>query len=356
MIKFFIKLLIIVIVFKGCGTSDGSTTSSSGVDPLDDVIGYLLTQTVIDGETNGTGVISKKDDIVKYTFLTSTKVLGAGLNVLDTSSWTYSRSGNKGTISLYYGTIGESVEELTYTSSNEGTYISTTELYGSGSITTVWGTFVINESDYQIIEDDGVEYSTITSPYTDKIWLDRNLGASRACTSYTDNQCFGDYYQWGRERDGHEKRTSTVVTTAETSITTTSSSFVYLDYSDWTNIDEDGTQRSFAWSKIDGSSICPIGFRVPTINELINETEDVSNVTEAFQNFLKLPSAGYRGDQSGGDEIIGYYRGTQSHFWASDVGNGATSYKRHFNTATVPVANFSMDSRYRGSSVRCIKD
>jgi hypothetical protein len=40
------------------------------------------------------------------------------------------------------------------------------------------------------------------------IRLARNLGALQVCTSSTDAACFGDLYQWGRAKDGHESRTS----------------------------------------------------------------------------------------------------------------------------------------------------
>jgi hypothetical protein len=47
-------------------------------------------------------------------------------------------------------------------------------------------------------------YSTVTSPDTGKVWLDRNLGATQVATSKTDSAAYGHYYQWGRNDDGHE--------------------------------------------------------------------------------------------------------------------------------------------------------
>jgi hypothetical protein len=32
----------------------------------------------------------------------------------------------------------------------------------------------------------------------------KNLGASQVCDSSVDFKCFGYYYQWGRNDDGHE--------------------------------------------------------------------------------------------------------------------------------------------------------
>jgi len=43
----------------------------------------------------------------------------------------------------------------------------------------------------------GPDYQEVTS-LTGRIWLDRNLGASRVATSPTDTAAYGDMYQWGR--------------------------------------------------------------------------------------------------------------------------------------------------------------
>jgi len=48
-------------------------------------------------------------------------------------------------------------------------------------------------------------YGTVTTR-TGRIWLDRNLGASRVALSPTDTQAYGDYFEWGRPADGHEKQ------------------------------------------------------------------------------------------------------------------------------------------------------
>lgn len=54
----------------------------------------------------------------------------------------------------------------------------------------------------------GTTYKTVTSPYTGKVWLDRNLGASQVCTGVQDANCYGDYYQWGRSFDRHQEEDS----------------------------------------------------------------------------------------------------------------------------------------------------
>jgi uncharacterized coiled-coil DUF342 family protein len=57
----------------------------------------------------------------------------------------------------------------------------------------------------------------VTNPITGKIWMDRNLGATKVASSYDDSQSYGDLYQWGRGNDGHQCRNST--TTSILSVT-----------------------------------------------------------------------------------------------------------------------------------------
>ncbi len=86
--------------------------------------------------------------------------------------------------------------------------------------------------DYKSFFHNGYQYLPIKSPYTGKIWLDRNLGAKTVCQNKKNKQCYGDHYQFMGE----------------------------------------------------GIDICPSGFKIPNINELRNENID----------FLKLPLAGKR--------------------------------------------------------------
>ena len=56
------------------------------------------------------------------------------------------------------------------------------------------------------------EVKDVVSP-TGRIWMDRNLGASRVATSSNDEDAFGDLYQWGRYSDGHQCRNSSITST-----------------------------------------------------------------------------------------------------------------------------------------------
>jgi uncharacterized protein (TIGR02145 family) len=221
----------------------------------------------------------------------------------------------------------------------------------------------------------GLSYGTIISPYTGRVWLDRNLGATKICdknrrdgqfrndTQYENDQkkCFGYYYQWGRGYDNHQESNSTTSNILASDINTTSKKFIQNNSSpyDWinNNIDDNGSLRISFWTKTDGSSICPKGFRVPTKDELEAETtaidgiEDVTNAYMAFDNFLKLPSNGYR-DYSSGNIINA---GRDSSLWSASVSNTSISLS---NCLTLDNGNaiWKNDNRANGRAVRCIKD
>lgn len=208
------------------------------------------------------------------------------------------------------------------------------------------------------ITHNGVTYGTVTSPHTGKVWLDRNLGASRVCTAYNDTACYGDYYQWGRNTDGHEKSNSTVTSIQATDINNAGVSFITADgtqyYWDWAkNIDNNGSLREANWNRIDGSSVCPTGYRVPTIGELIKETIDVGlqNHTDVFNSFLKLPVAGFRHSE---DASLWHQGEAKGEYWSTTVSsNGAnTEYLYISNDMLLAGGNV----RAHGNSVRCIKE
>lgn len=221
-----------------------------------------------------------------------------------------------------------------------------------------------DEENTKTIKFKGLEYNVITSPITNKQWLDRNLGATQVCTSSSDKLCYGDYYQWGRLSDGHEKYNSNVIFKEVTSISNVwSEDFITSSYeynNDWAfKIDSTGSLRIIQWNKVDGTSICPKGFYVPTMNELKAETLDysginnlitgavkVKNSTTAFENFLKLPTAGGRDSSEGlfNKEPWGI-------LWTNSIKDNS-SYIMDFNNRE---AKITQGARTLGFPVRCIK-
>lgn len=213
-------------------------------------------------------------------------------------------------------------------------------------------------SDDGTITHNGVFYKTVTSPYTSKVWLDRNLGASQVCTALDDEACYGDYYQWGRATDGHENNTSsnTIDDALAINLDVGHGNFILnsTSPSDWTalSLDDNGSLRAINWSKIDGSSVCPVGYRVPTEQELRDEILDnnatIVNNIEAYNNFLKLPSAGNRNYDDGSLT----YQGSGGIVWSSSV----TSAYSHYLDFSSSNASTNLNFRAYGFSVRCLKD
>jgi len=128
----------------------------------------------------------------------------------------------------------------------------------------------------------------VRSPDTDKLWLDRNLGASQVATLSTDSASYGNLYQWGRNDDGHEDRTNTNDSSTLATDITNAGTTLFITGSNWANVDNGGVFRTAAWKNGGSNDICPteIELRVDTINAT---TTKIINSATAFSSFLKLP-------------------------------------------------------------------
>jgi uncharacterized protein (TIGR02145 family) len=194
----------------------------------------------------------------------------------------------------------------------------------------------------------------VTNPITGKTWMDRNLGASRAATSSTDAQAYGDLYQWGRGADGHQCRTSTTTTTLSSSDIPENNSFIISYSATIANGDWRSTQNDNLWQGMIGiNNPCPSGYHVPTRTEL--EAERLSwssdNAQGAFTSPLKFPMAGYRIGNSGSLSDVGI----GGAYWKSTVNPGFISvnflyFQTNYVNNNVPA------SRLDATSVRCIKN
>ena len=189
---------------------------------------------------------------------------------------------------------------------------------------------------------------------TGRIWMDRNLGASRVATSPTDPAAYGDLYQWGRLADGHEKRTSLTTTTLSTSDAPGHNRFINsvlnpIYHSPDNPFDWRTPKNDSLWQGTAGkNNPCPSGFRLPTSTEWYEEVGTWShpNATGAFDSPLKLVEAGYR-------NVIGEIRldGVGS-YWTSTTHYYTVDYFGFGDNYLIVIDDF----RQLGSSVRCIKD
>ncbi len=196
------------------------------------------------------------------------------------------------------------------------------------------------------VEAGSVEFLEVVS-LTGKVWMDRNLGASRVASSNNDEQAYGDLYQWGRLADGHQLRTFATTNTLSATDVPGHAFFILntLVPFDWRS-----PQNNSLWQGVSGTNNpCPAGFRIPTNDEW---DEEINTWTSGgFASALKLPLAGYRSRVDG----VLYDVGSLGRYWSSTPVYISNSYYLIDNNVS---ASMSADEigRADGLSVRCIKN
>lgn len=205
----------------------------------------------------------------------------------------------------------------------------------------------------------GIDYQEVISPFSGRIWLDRNLGASRVCTSSTDEDCYGHLFQWGRTADGHQFRDSSTSNEKLNAVSTdtTGGQFIFefddLE-KDWATDVITSSMRVDYWRAESLPLTCPEGYRVPTRDELSAETlesfDRTLNSTDAFRSYLKLPAAGLRSPKSA-DILVA---GLSGFYWSTNYTtlNNAMSLIFEFDDIDI-YASYDFAA---GMSLRCTKN
>ena len=217
-----------------------------------------------------------------------------------------------------------------------------------------WAPFIYNES-VGWHELDSTRVPVVVNHITGRIWMDRNLGASRPALNIYDRDAFGHLYQWGRSGDGHQLRlsdtTNIVANTLDTSIKNAWHGKFIVQTNEDFHLDWITPQNDSIWSEetFNVTNVCPEGFRIPTEQEWEEERESWTSNSAfgAFHSPLKLTTGGERHFIDGTTGDIGLMGG----YWSSDTEG---PYARVLTIQEFS-AFFITEARSYGHSVRCIK-
>lgn len=195
-----------------------------------------------------------------------------------------------------------------------------------------------------------------------KIWLQQNLGSSSVATSATDENAYGDTFQWGRWDDGHQKRASATSAIAATpnnpSGLNGGNPNFFTDSADWwgngtitDNWDKETPESATAESGCDPCKALGNEWSLPTQAdwEAIIAEEVITDITKAFTSNLKLPVGGNR-TANGSFSFVGQ----RGYYWSKTTTSNA-GYAKYLYYSNFIVNASAGGFREQGSSVRCLK-
>lgn len=216
-------------------------------------------------------------------------------------------------------------------------------------------TFELNGSSvtYEVIKMDySIDHKgdSLETPVS-LLWLDRNLGATRAATTKNDPMAAGDLFQWGRMDDGHQVRSSDTTQALALNAQPGHNQFIAapLNSSDWLVVSDDQLWNG----STNANCPCPDGWRVPNIQELMMEMKSwaVPNMSGAYQSPLKWVAGGNR-DNHGTER----YTDSWALIWSSTIAPSGKQSAEQLVIIGDDVSEPISNPRIFGGSVRCVKD
>ncbi len=202
-------------------------------------------------------------------------------------------------------------------------------------------TFFWQGKQYTVIVKDGLA------------WLDRNLGADKVADHASDQNAFGDYYQWGRLTDGHEKFPNSGRVTELSPDDEPGHDFFICGVPDWRSPSNDNL-----WQGPDGiNNPCPPGWRLPTQTEFDNErlTWIQNSNYGAINSVLRFPCNGYR-NRSASVCNNRSQVGSQGHLWTSTIQPSGRARYLMFNASTASTTQTTQRDRAFAGAIRPVRD
>ncbi len=256
-------------------------------------------------------------------------------------------------------------------SSNLTGLIASTTYYVRAYATNTYGVFYGNEIMFTTADIPPYKSMALCDPthqtpivpvtsITGKVWMDRNLGASRAALSATDFEAYGCLFQWGRGNDGHASAawtsgTAGTAVNASTNVTSnvdTPASNLFITNGSG-NYDWRSPKNNNLWQGANGTNNpCPAGYKVPSEAELNAEFSayNINSTSSAFAAPQKFVLSGFR------DSVNAqfYDQGSYGYYWTSTASGNYSSFKS-VSSSSNGTGSFSY-YRAAGFPVRCMKE
>ena len=301
----------------------------------------------------------KANNILYNSFTTGGKIEFSGSNTITERGIVYSSSVNPTTSNnkiVYAG--GDIIYSININGLNENSSWYYRSYVISGG-TPIYG------QEYNIVTPfnwGGLNEATIAGI----TWSPVNAG-------YDDNHPYGLLYQWSRRYgqgyDTTETRLLTIISNATTLATANSITYKDYFYAPTSSPYDCISPQQSSWSMSVTYNPCPVGWRVPTENELNSLLSSGHTWTESGPNSMKgrwyggnhssdhqgsifLPASGFRTEAGNSLE-----RNSSAYYWVSTVPTNP-SYTMYAPGLGVSISNssFSVLLRATGLSVRCVKN